>query len=42
VEVSYAWNAVAEECGKRVEVKDMGYEVLQDISHGRWEGMIFL
>jgi hypothetical protein len=35
VEVSYAWNTVPEECGKRVEVNDMGYEVLQDISHCR-------
>jgi hypothetical protein len=38
VKVSYAWNTVAEECGKRVEVKDIGYEILQDISHGQWKG----
>jgi hypothetical protein len=40
MEVSYAWNTVAEESRKRVEVKDMAYEVIQDISHGRWEGML--
>ena len=42
VEVSYAWNTVAEECGERVEVEDMGYEVLQDISQRLWEEMLSL
>jgi hypothetical protein len=42
VEVSYAWNTVAEECGERVEVEDMGYEVLQDMSQRLWEEMLSL